>query len=155
MDSNPWWGRRRRRTGQRRVACYSSQPANSSLRATWLRLVCSILVVTVWPLITVSNKISLQNQLQNPALVTLKNLMRSLTARLEDGYCSITVANHRLVTVIRFVAKSCTHPWKGFANRLHLVHHTCEILFSENMCARILAWSKQGLVWLRAPFLDS
>ena len=29
----------------------------------------------------VSNKVSLQNQLQNPALVTLKNLMRHLTAR--------------------------------------------------------------------------
>ena len=27
-------------------------------------------------------------------LVILKNLMRPLTARLEDSYCSITVANH-------------------------------------------------------------
>ena len=50
------------------------------------------------------NKASLQNQLQNPALVTLKNLMRSLTVQLEDGYCSITIANYRLITVIRFVA---------------------------------------------------
>ena len=33
------------------------------------------------------------------------NLMSLLTARLEDGYCSITVANHRLITVIRFVGK--------------------------------------------------
>ena len=57
----------------------------------------------------VSNKVSLQNQLQNPALVTLKNLMRPLTARLEDGYCSTTIANYRLITVIRFVAKSYTH----------------------------------------------
>ena len=32
-----------------------------------------------------------------------------LTTRLEDGYCSITVANRRLITVIRFVAKSYTH----------------------------------------------
>ena len=58
----------------------------------------------------VSNKISLQNQLQNPALVTLKNLMRHLTARLEDGYCSITIANYRLITIIRFVVKNYTHP---------------------------------------------
>ena len=42
---------------------------------------------------------------RTPALVTLKNLMRPLTARLEDGYYSITVANHRLITIIRFVAK--------------------------------------------------
>ena len=58
----------------------------------------------------VSNKVSLQNQLQNSALVTLNNLMRPLTARLEDDYCSITVVNHRLITVIRFVAKNYTHP---------------------------------------------
>ena len=35
---------------------------------------------------------------------------RPLTARLNDGYCSITVANHRLIIIIRFVAKSYTHP---------------------------------------------
>ena len=57
----------------------------------------------------VSNKVSLQNQFQNPALVTLKNLTRSLTARLEDGYCSTIVENHRLITVIRFVAECYTH----------------------------------------------
>jgi hypothetical protein len=55
-----------------------------------------------------SNKISLQNQLQNPALVTLKNLMS--LSRLENGYCSITIANYELITVIKFVAKSYTHP---------------------------------------------
>ena len=38
------------------------------------------------------------------------NLMRHLTARLEDGYCSINVANHRLITAIRFVAKNYIHP---------------------------------------------
>ena len=38
------------------------------------------------------------------------NLMRPLTVRLEDGYCSITVVNHQLITVIRFVSKSYTHP---------------------------------------------
>ena len=38
------------------------------------------------------------------------NLMRPLTARLEDGYCSITVANHQLITTIRFVSKSYTRP---------------------------------------------
>ena len=36
------------------------------------------------------------------------NQMRHLTVRLEDGYCIITVANHRLITVIIFIAKSYT-----------------------------------------------
>ena len=81
-----------------------------------------------------SNKFSLQNQLRIPALVTLKNLMRSLTARLENGYCSITVANPQLITVIRFVSKSYTHPWKNFANKFRLVLHACEIFFSGIMC---------------------
>ena len=31
-------------------------------------------------------------------------------SRLENSYCIITVANHRLITVIRFAAKSYTHP---------------------------------------------
>ena len=56
------------------------------------------------------------------------NLMRPLTAWLEDGYCSITVANHQLITVIIFISKSYTHPWKSFANRLHLV------LYAEVRC---------------------
>ena len=34
----------------------------------------------------------------------MKNLKKSLTVRLEDGYYSITVANHRLITVIKFIA---------------------------------------------------
>ena len=55
--------------------------------------------------------------------MTLKNLIRSLTTRLADSYCSITVANHRLITVIRFVTKIYTHPWRGFANKLHLALH--------------------------------
>ena len=69
-------------------------------------------IVLLWPLIIVPNKASLQNQLQNPALATLKNLTRLLAAQLEEGYCSITVANHRLIIVIRFVAKSYTIPKK-------------------------------------------
>jgi len=43
------------------------------------------------------------------ALGILTNLMRSLTARFEDGYCSIIVANHQLITIFRFIAKSYTH----------------------------------------------
>ena len=68
--------------------------------------------------------------------------MRPLTAWLEDGYCSITVANNKLITVIRFVSKSYTHPWKGFANRLHLVLHACEILFSENVRKKLTVETK-------------
>ena len=39
----------------------------------------------------------------------------------EHTHCSTTVANHQLIIVIRFVAKSYTHSWKDFANRLHLI----------------------------------
>ena len=69
------------------------------------------------------------------------NLMRSLTARLEDGYYSITVANHKLIIVIKFIAQSCTHLWKKFANKFHLVQHACKILF----LARVANKNKQGL----------
>jgi len=34
------------------------------------------------------------------------NLMRLLIAQLENSYCYITVANYRLIIVIRFVAKN-------------------------------------------------
>ena len=61
------------------------------------------------------------------------NLMRHLTVWLEKCYCSITVENHQLITVIRFIAKNYTHPWKSFANRLYLVLHAWEILFSRNV----------------------
>ena len=56
------------------------------------------------------------------------NLMRPLTARLEDGHCSITVVNHQLITIIRFISKSYIRLRKSFANRFHLVLHACEIL---------------------------
>ena len=45
-----------------------------------------------------------------PPLGTQKILMKPLTACFEDSYCSINVANHQLITVIRFVAKNYTHP---------------------------------------------
>ena len=73
-------------------------------------LICAVLVNS--DILTANygvNKASLQNQLQNPALVTQKNLMKPLTARLEDDYCSVSVANHQLIIVIRFIAKSYTH----------------------------------------------
>ena len=59
--------------------------------------------------------------------------MRPLTARLEVSYCSIIITNHQLITVIRFISKSYTHPWKGYANSLHLVLHANEIFFSKNV----------------------
>ena len=70
--------------------------------------------------------------------------MRPLNAQLEDGYCSITVANHRLITVIRFVVKNYTHPWKDFANKIRLVLHACEIFFSEIVCATRATQTKLG-----------
>ena len=55
--------------------------------------------------------------------------MRHLAAWLDNGYCSIIVVNHRLFTVIRFVARSYTHLWRGFANRFYLILHACKIFF--------------------------
>ena len=57
-----------------------------------------------------SNNAVYKTNFRTPVLGTLKNRMRSLTARLENGHCSITVANHQLITVIRFIAQSYTHP---------------------------------------------
>ena len=42
----------------------------------------------------------------------------------------VTVANHWLITVIRFVAKNYTRSWRDFANRFYLVLHAYKILFS-------------------------
>ena len=91
-----------------------------------------------------SNKINSQNQLKNFALGILKNLMRSLTAWLKNGYCSITVANHWLITVIKFVAKSYIHPWKDFTNRLHLALHACKIFFLGKCALGTIACCKQS-----------
>ena len=54
---------------------------------------------------------------------TLKILIKFLAVWFEDSYCSITVANHRLITIIRFVAKNYIHFRKNFINRFHLVLH--------------------------------
>ena len=48
------------------------------------------------------------------ALGTLSNLMKPLTVWFEYGYCSINVANYRLIIVIRFIVKN---------------FNTCKILF--------------------------
>ena len=78
--------------------------------------------------------------------------MRHLTAWLEDGYCSINVANHQLITVIRFVSKSYTHPWKGFTNRLHLVLYADIRFFVKLWCDLYQAWphsrSHEYEIWL-------
>ena len=70
--------------------------------------------------------------------------MRHLTTWLDNCYCSITLANHQLITVIRFIAKSYTHLWKNFTNRFHLVLHAYEILFSRIVCWDFGMGSKQG-----------
>ena len=66
--------------------------------------------------------------------------MRPLTARLEIDYCSINVANHRSITIIRFVAKSYVHLWKSFTNRPHLILHTCKIF----LVAQVLLNNQTG-----------
>ena len=49
-----------------------------------------------------------------------------------DGYCSITVANHGLSRLIRFVSQFTAHPYKKFYNRLHLVLQISKIPFHFN-----------------------
>ena len=73
--------------------------------------------------------------------------MKPLTARLDDGHSSITVANHELITIIRLVAKSYTHLWKFFTNRLYLVIHAYKIFFSEKDYCRnqtLLSYRTEG-----------
>ena len=74
-------------------------------------------------------KVFTKTNSRTPALENLTNLMRSLTAWLEDSYCSITVAKHWLIIFIRFVAKNYTHPWTNFTNILHLLLHAYKVLF--------------------------
>ena len=66
------------------VATADLQKATASGDQSLARIGALVNSNKFWPLIMVSNKVNLQNQLRNPALVTLKNLMRSLTVRLED-----------------------------------------------------------------------
>ena len=79
-----------------------------------------------------SNKNSLKNNSRTPAILgTMKNLMRSLTTWLEDSYCSIAVANHRLIIINRFITKSYIHLWKSFVNKFYLVLHAEPNMFHD------------------------
>ena len=71
--------------------------------------------------------------------------MRHLIVWWENGYCSIAVANNQLITVISFVSKSYIHPWKDFANRLHLILYAYEILFSKNVHEKFTVETKHRL----------
>ena len=57
----------------------------------------------------VSNKVSLQNQLQNSRASDPGESNEAFHRAIRGCYCSITVANYRLIIVIRFVAKSYTN----------------------------------------------
>jgi len=59
---------------------------------------------------------------------------------LEYGYCSTTVFNHRLIRLIRFGSQSCTYLQIFFANRLHLILHSCKILFSQKVFRGNQTW---------------
>ena len=64
-----------------------------------------------------------------------------------DGYCSITVANHGLSRLIRFVSWFTAHPCKKFC-KYHLVLQISKI-YSQNfafLCFCVYrVWTKQGL----------
>ena len=57
----------------------------------------------------VSNKVSLQNQLQNPRASDPEESNEAFDRAIREWYCSITVANHRLITANKFVVKSYTY----------------------------------------------
>ena len=82
-----------------------------------------------WSLITGIKWRQFVKLISQPCATPRDESNEAFDARLENGYCSITVANHGLITVIRFVAQNCTHPWKGFANKFRLVLHAYKILF--------------------------
>ena len=52
------------------------------------------------------NKVNLQNQLQNTCARNAEESNEAFDRVIREWYCSITVANHRLITVIRFVVKN-------------------------------------------------
>ena len=81
-----------------------------------------------------SNKVSLQNQLQNPCARNPEESNEVFDRVIRGWYCSIIVVNHWLITIIRFIAKSYIYPWKNFINRLHLVLRTYKI-FLWKTCA--------------------
>ena len=117
-----------------RCMCFGNRKERMNL-AGWFYLVYTRLV---WLLfqnsrikfdrsLKMSNKGNLQNQLQNLCARNLDEFNEVFDCVIRDysrtHYCSATVANHRLITVISFVAKSCIYPWRGFENRLHLILH--------------------------------
>ena len=57
----------------------------------------------------VSNKVSLQNQLQNPRASDPEESNEASDPAIRGWYCSIIVANYQLITIIRFVVKNYTH----------------------------------------------
>ena len=57
------------------------------------------------------------------------DLMRYLTTQLKNNYCSIIVANHKLITIIIYVTQCYVHLWKNFANKFCFVFHACKITF--------------------------
>ena len=74
--------------------------------AKLLKMLLGIVTILI---IKCQTKLVYKINFRTPALVTLKNLMRHLTVQLDDDYCSITIANYRLITIIRFVVKSYTY----------------------------------------------
>ena len=92
-----------------RLVCEAASWANPP-RLGRLRLICAVLVNSNSLSANYGIKKSVyKTNFKAPALVTIKNIMKLLTTRLEDDYYSITVANHQLINGIRFVAKNYTH----------------------------------------------
>ena len=82
-----------------------------SLAAQWSRLVCSVLVNSNTLTVNYGVKQSqFTKPTSEPRASDPEESNEAFDARAEDCDCSITVANHQLITVIRFVVKSYTHP---------------------------------------------
>ena len=97
-------------------SCAPPKPANGSPIWVWavgdrLRLVCAMLVNN--DILTVNYGVK-QSQFTKPTSEPRasdpEESNETFGARLENDYCSFTVANHQLITVIKFVVKSYTRP---------------------------------------------
>jgi len=86
----------------------------------------------------VSNKISFQNQLQNPCVRNPDESNESFDHAIrENVYCSITVANHRLITALDSSRKVTPIPKKNL--QIVFIYYFMHTRFSfRKMCVLVL-----------------
>jgi hypothetical protein len=83
---------------------------------------------SLWPLIKGIKQIQFIKLPPQPCVKSRDESNEVFDRMIRGWLCSITVTNHQLIMIIRFVAQSYTHTWKKIANKLHLVLHTNKIV---------------------------